>query len=115
MANVARPTDKYLHHGQTCGRRHVVPHIRRNPVGRGNTLNTKMTYTLPLGKTAHLVFQNAINESQALAQLRSAFPQLERGVLNKPGWKESPISGQMIRDESKDLYHEPEIKLVENK
>jgi hypothetical protein len=58
--------------------------------------------TLPLGKTAQLVFQNAINESQALAQLRSAFPQLERGTVK-------------MKDGVITLYNEPEIKLVENK
>jgi hypothetical protein len=75
--------------------------------------------TLPLGKTASLRFENAINESQALAQLRSAFPQLTQGILLRKGWgpMTTDISGDLypVRDESKDVYHEPEIKLVENK
>jgi hypothetical protein len=90
-----------------------------------------MTYTLKLGDTASLVFQNAINESQALAQLRSAFPQMTQGLVEKKGWREvlekdwpgGCIGDEVdcgngkwfVRDESKDLYHEPQIKLVENK
>jgi hypothetical protein len=60
--------------------------------------------SLPLGTTAHLVFKNAINESQALQQLRSAFPQMTRGLVKEKG-----------ADESKDVYWEPEIELQENK
>jgi hypothetical protein len=76
---------------------------------------TKMSYTLPIGTTARLIFKNAQNESQALAQLRSAFPQMTRGPLKEYGWTESPVSGQKLRDESKDVYWEPEIELQENK
>jgi hypothetical protein len=87
---------------------------------------------LPLGKTASLRFENAINESQALEQLKSAFPGLWRGVLKEKGWRELSeaeiveivdqnreaevtfVNGRAnIRDESKDVYHEPEIKLIE--
>jgi hypothetical protein len=60
--------------------------------------------TLPLGTTARLIFKNAINESQALQQLRSAFPQLMRGLLKEKG-----------ADESQTVYWEPEIELQENK
>jgi hypothetical protein len=93
-----------------------------------------MPYVLKLGDSARLVFKNAINESQALAQLRSAFPQMTRGVLKEKGWRELSeaeiveivdqnreaevtfVNGKAhIRDESKDVYHEPEIELQENK
>ena len=85
---------------------------------------------IPLGTTASLRFENAINESQALEQLKSAFPGLWRGVLKEKAWREVTeeecvgagferysIANRKfyLSDESKDQYHEPEIKLIENK
>jgi len=73
--------------------------------------------TLKLGTTASLRFENAINESQALEQLKSACPQFIRGSLKEYGWREGINRetgfGELVRDESKDEYYEPEIKLIE--
>jgi hypothetical protein len=91
-----------------------------------------MSYTLKLGTTASLKFENAINESQALAQLRSACPQFTTGLLKEKGWRKlsdfeideiidkniyietTAENGEhYIRDESRDEYYESEIKLIE--
>jgi hypothetical protein len=65
-----------------------------------------MSYSLKLGTTASIRFENAINESQALEQLKSAFPGLTRG--NRKAmyrWED---------DKPPVEYFEPEIKLIEN-
>ena len=88
---------------------------------------------LKLGETAHLQFENAINESQALAQLRSSFPQLLQGNVKKLGWQEiskeeydlvkyigceKEISCDndryYMRNRHLDEHYDPEIKLIEN-
>ena len=42
----------------------------------------------------------------------------ERGVLKKKGWSvwnATRADAEIVRDESKDQYYDPEIKLIENK
>lgn len=70
---------------------------------------------------------NPETEEQFIEVLRSSFPQLERGLLKEKGWKEitereayengfqmgdSNTGKYYVRDPSKDIYHEPFIKLV---
>jgi hypothetical protein len=71
-----------------------------------------MSYTLKLGTTASLRFENAINESQALEQLKSAFPGLTKGIIKKRGFYRD--ENNEICNQDEDEYYEPEIKLIEN-
>ena len=79
-----------------------------------------MTYTLKLGDHHAIEFPSHVHdETHAVEVLKSAFPQMVRGTLKEKGWAElfHPDGHvvEIIRDTRKDVYHEPQIKLVENK